>query len=269
MSSPQPSQATAQRPHTGRGVPADRPDGVYEPPKLVQRTATGLQVTVVAEDGRRRTFRFKTLPLPGWHQPLAEAFARCTGPHGTLRTTCSAASTLFRCRSFLQTLEEMGDAPATPAELTVRHLERYWRQRGAEIKQRELHKELWAVGRVFGQMPQGMIAGEVDAWLHRRRSAGQTPAVPGYSDREFEAIMAAARSEVVAIRSRLKRAGLLLTRYQREPDSLSSEERELAVVLAEIAATGVVPVMPHRSRAWDEHPMMKLARHLFVTDFDT
>jgi len=46
-------------------------------PELVQLTATGLEVTVIGEGRRRRTFAFKTFPLPGWHQPLAEAFARC------------------------------------------------------------------------------------------------------------------------------------------------------------------------------------------------
>ena len=55
-----------------------------------------------------------------------------------------------------------------------------------------------------------MIADDVDAWLHRRLPAGEVPAVPGYSDREFEAIMAAARSEVAAIRARLKKGQLLL-----------------------------------------------------------
>jgi hypothetical protein len=249
-------------------VPADRPDGVYEPLELVQRTATGFEVTVIAEDGRRRTFRLKTLPLPGWHQPLAEAFARCTGPHGTLRTTCSAAATFFSCGTFLRTLEKIGDAPGTPAKLTVRHLESYWRHRGAEIKQRELHKELWAVGRVLGQMPPDMIAHDVDAWLHRRRAPGQAPAVPGYSDREFEAIMAAARSEVVAIRSRLKRAGLLLARHEREPDLLTSQERELAAALTDIAATGAVSGISPSSHAGDNHPSRKLARQLFVTDSD-
>ena len=50
---------------------------------------------------------------------------------------------------------------------------------------------------------------------------GPDPAIAGYSDREFDAIMAAARSDVAAIRSRLERSQRLLTRYEREPDSLS------------------------------------------------
>lgn len=124
------------------------------------------------------------------------------------------------------------------------------------------------MGRVVGQTPAGLIAEEVDAWLRRRRSAGQTPAPPGYSDREFEAIMGAARSEVAAIRSRLARGHRLLTRYERERDTLSAEERQLAATLSEVAATGEVPLIAHDSKAWDNHPMMKLARHLFVTGFD-
>lgn len=41
---------------------------------------------MLAEDGRRRTFKLKTLPLPGWHKALAKAFAHITGPQGNLRT---------------------------------------------------------------------------------------------------------------------------------------------------------------------------------------
>jgi hypothetical protein len=265
---PQPKLATRQRPRTRTGRPADLPDGVYEPPERVQSTGTGLAVTVVGENGRRRTFALKTFPLLGWHQPLAEAFARCTGSAGTLRTTDSAAGVFWSCRRFLVALDAMTDSPATPAGLTVDHLERYCRQRRPKTTQRGLVQEIRAVGRVLDELPAGMITEEVHAWLHRRRSAGQTPAVPGYSDREFEAIMVAARSEVAAIRSRLKRGQHLLTRYEREPDTLSTQERRLATVLADIAATGEVPFIAHNSKAWDNHPMMKLARHLFVTGFD-
>ena len=113
-----------------------------------------------------------------------------------------------------------------------------------------------------------MIVEDVDAWLHRRLPAGEIPTVPGYSDREFDAIMAAARSEVAAIRTRLNHGQRLLTRYAQEPDSLSGPDRELAAVLADIAVTGAVPESGHPWQPWDNHPMMQLAQHLFVTDFD-
>jgi hypothetical protein len=260
---PQPRQV-----RTRRGRAAERPAGIYEPSELVQQTATGLEVTVVGENRRRRTFAFKTFPMPSWHRPLAEAFARCTGAGGTLRTPESAASVFWGARRFFVELEGMVDSPATPAELTVEHLERYWRKRGPQIRQRGLLGEIRSVGRLFAEMPPGMIAEEVDTWLHRRRSAGELPTIPGYSDREFTAIMSAARSEVAEIRSRLRRGQLLLTRYERQPDTLSTEERQLAAALAEIAATGEVPFIAHNSKAWDNHPMMKLARHLFITGFD-
>jgi len=109
------------------------------------------------------------------------------------------------CRRFLVELgKRWRIRPATPAELTVDHLERYWRQtpragqRAGTAWRNSLRRKC------FGQMPPGVIAEAVDAWLHRRRSADEYPTVPGYSDREFEAIMGAARSEVAAIRSRLK-----------------------------------------------------------------
>ena len=168
----------------------------------------------------------------------------------------------------MATLDGMADPPATLADLTVHHLERYWFQRRAEIKQRLLHHEVWAVRSVLEQLPPGVIVEDVDAWLHRRLPAGEIPTVPGYSDREFDAVMAAARSEVAAIRTRLNHGQRLLTCYAQEPDSLSGPDRELAAVLADIAVTGAVPESGHPWQPWDNHPMMQLAQHLFVTDFD-
>lgn len=223
---------------------------------------------MIGEDGRRRTFKLKTLPLPGWHPALAAAFARCTGPHGNLRTTGSAATRFWSFKRFLMCLERFPEPPRTPTELTVAHLKRYWLERRAAMSVRSVHHELWAVRNLIAQMPEGSVADDVLAWLYRRFAIGSVPAVPGYSDREFTAIMVAARSEVAAIRDRLKRGQRLLTRYEQEPDSLSSEDRELAAVLADIATAGVVPVMGHPQLAWDSHPMMRLARHLFVTDLD-
>jgi len=122
-----------RRPRTGRGRAADRPEGLYEPDELVNETPTGFEVTVFGEDDRHRTFKFKTLPLPGWHQQLAQAFARCTGPQGKLRTISSAATTFWSFRRLMATLDGMADPPATLADLTVHHLERYWFQRRAAV----------------------------------------------------------------------------------------------------------------------------------------
>ena len=75
----------------------------------------------------------------------------------------------------MATLDGMADPPATLADLTVHHLERYWFQRRAEIKQRLLHHEVWAVRSVLEQLPPGVIVEDVDAWLHRRLPAGEIP----------------------------------------------------------------------------------------------
>lgn len=86
MTSLPPTPATPRRPHTHRGLPSDRPTTIYAPTDPVQHTPAGFEVTMLAEDGRRRTFKLKTLPLPGWHKALAKAFAHITGPQGNLRT---------------------------------------------------------------------------------------------------------------------------------------------------------------------------------------
>jgi hypothetical protein len=78
---------------------------------------------------------------------------------------------VFWCwHRFLVALASLVDPPATPEELTVDHLERYWRQRHAEVKQRGLVHEVRAVGRVVGEMPAGMIADDGD-----RIQAGADP----------------------------------------------------------------------------------------------
>ena len=104
MSSLPPIPATPRRPHTHRGLPSDRPPAVYEPTDTVQHTPAGFEVTMLAEDGRSRTFKLKTLPLPGWHQAVAIAFARITGPQGNLRTTGSATTSFWAFKRFLMGL---------------------------------------------------------------------------------------------------------------------------------------------------------------------
>jgi hypothetical protein len=76
------------------------------------------------------------------------------------------------------------------------------------------------------------------------------------------------RGDPNPVEPRLNHGQRLLTRYAQEPDSLSGPDRELAAVLADIAVTGAVPESGHPWQPWDNHPMMQLAQHLFVTDFD-
>ncbi|MER5917808.1 hypothetical protein ABT124_47880 [Streptomyces sp. NPDC001982] len=92
---------------------------------------------------------------------------------------------------------------------------------------------------------------------------------PGYSDREFLAVMTAARSDVVAIRDRLVAGESLLDRFQNEPDDLSAAEREQGARLEEMARTGRVQV-DFRGLTVGEFPAAcyAQARQLFIVDSD-
>ncbi|GAB3400014.1 hypothetical protein [Amycolatopsis echigonensis] len=264
--------ARGHRAGTRRGRPAQRPDGAYDPDPSVQSTPAGLEVTVVGEDGRRAVFRFTRHPLPGLHPALAEAFARCTGPQGTLRTAASAGTVWGAVKRLLVSLATLAHPPATWAELTARHLDRFRLDRLTTANETSVNQEISQVRTVLRQIqPPELINEEARSWLDRRRVKNHGEPKSGYSDREFGAIMAAARSEVVAIRKRLEDGQRLLATFERDPGSLDIEQQKLAAVLKEIAATGVVPIirLPHpNSGLRDRKAMLDLAKHLFVEDRD-
>ena len=79
----------SRRGSTGTGRPAVLPVASYEPPTAIERGQVGLIVGFHGEDGRQGTFRVGELPLPGWHEPLAAAWAIRIGPGGRLRTLAS------------------------------------------------------------------------------------------------------------------------------------------------------------------------------------
>ena len=266
-----PARVARVRAQTQLGCPTPRPDGVYEPPPLLRASTAGPEVLVVGEDGRRRTFRIGHFPLPGWHPPLADAFAQCTGPQGTLRTITAAAHTWNALNVFLTCLNHMACTPATPSELTTRHLDRYLFERRQTVCNKTAVKQLQSLGTVLRKIgPQHHVSDEIISWLDRRRSKEVVSQPPsGYSDREFEAIMAAARSEVVAIRSRLRNGHRLITTFERDPESLRADELELAATLSDIAATGSVPVILRpRSNYQDLGARRQLAGHLFLDHHD-
>lgn len=132
-------------------VRPERPEGVYEPEPFVQAKPAGLEVTVVGEDGRRVVFRFARFPLPGFHPELAEAFARCTGPQGNLRTPASATSVWGGLKRLLVSLDGMAHPPASLPELTARHLDRFRMDRLATAAESTVNQEIrgrgWCCGR--------------------------------------------------------------------------------------------------------------------------
>jgi hypothetical protein len=228
-----------------------------------------LEVTVIGEDGRRRVFGMKGLPLPLWHRPLADAFADCTGPHGTLRTPGSAAHVWFAMRVFLNSLDTMANKPKTPERLTARHLERYILDRRAAVRPTTVVKQLRSVHLVLRHVqPPDLLAKEVLWWFDRRRSVGRREPPGGYSDREFDVIMAAARSEVVRIRNRLQNGQRLAQMCGSELAKLDEPRQALAAMLKTIATTGMVPTILRPDGLADRRAMHELAGHLFLRHSD-
>ncbi|WP_157852800.1 hypothetical protein RFN58_03875 [Streptomyces iakyrus] len=68
---------------------------------------------------------------------------------------------------------------------------------------------------------QGRLDGRLTDYLGQRGHGvnAQQAGRPGYSDREFQAVMAAARSDVVAIRDRLAGGERLLEQFLTEPET--------------------------------------------------
>jgi len=264
-----------RRPTTGRSRFAARPEGAYEPEPLVRSApGSGLEVLFEGEDGRNDVFRFADWPMPHLHPPLAEAFAVVCGPQGSCRTRSTAEGAWSALKQFLRSLKRMAQPPAALAELTARHLDRYRMDRLGSVNERTLTLEIWQIRKVLREVrPPELISEEVHAWLNRRRplTTPKPPPPSGYSDREFDLIMATARSDVAAIRERLATGRRLLTDYEHDPDSLDVEQQKLAATLAQIRVTGEVPIirMPHpNSGLRDRAAMLELAGYLFLLDRD-
>jgi hypothetical protein len=141
-------------------------------------------VVFEGEDGRHRTFDFGRCPLPGWHEPLADALAQRVGPSGALRTSSSSVSAWNNLRAFLRFLAALPDAPTGPADLTVSHTAGY------------VAAQLLRLGPVYGTHVVGHverilrlppIADQIDPVAGGRlriRTVANAPAgTPGYSDR--------------------------------------------------------------------------------------
>jgi hypothetical protein len=77
------------------------------------------------QDDRSTTFCLATLPLPGWHEPLARVWAERTGPSGGLRTLASARGAWYVLGRFMRFLADLTPPPANPTRLTVADVERF------------------------------------------------------------------------------------------------------------------------------------------------
>lgn len=224
---------------------APHPDGYYQPDVTEQSAGDPPVVRFYGEDNRTAHYSFARLPCPELHADLAAAWAARIGPVGQVRTRSGADNGWITLQRFLRFLGDLPQPPACLDRVTVANLEHY---RALQLKRTTptcVTQQMAAVKLILRHLPVTRLHWEVAEYVARpgdfhephRPGAG---AAPGYSDREFMAIMAAARSDVAALRGRLRSSRRLLSVFELQPHTLSAAERERAAYLAEMASTGAV-----------------------------
>jgi hypothetical protein len=252
---------------TGVGRPARLPDGDYQPVAAMPSTGGQLVVEFVGEDGRRRVFDVAELPLPGWHEAVAAAWHARIGPAGGLRTLASAQGGWANLTRLLRFFANGPQPPTDPARLAKAHLDAFRRHRQATIGV-YAWREIRELSMLFQNPPlRELVPVPALDYLRQRTVKTTLAPKPGYSDREFRQIVAAARADVAGIRDRIQAAETLLERYQREPHSLTDDEYRNAEVLADMADSGFVPV-PAGGAVQSLQPRRRLAEQLFISRDD-
>ncbi|MFF5488576.1 hypothetical protein [Streptomyces virginiae] len=242
-----------QRRRTGRGRVAAQPEGYYQPEMV--RAEAGPVVEFFGEDDRRAAYDFAKLPCSRMHADLAAAWGRRIGPSGGLRTRGAADSAWGSLSRLLRWLGSLGRPPATLAGLTVSHLRHFDQHRRMTISAIVAVTEMAQIREVLKAVqPVSLLHQEVREYLEqpghlygRWKALKTRPQVAGYSDREFAAIMAAARADVVAVRQRLRASWRLAEIFESTPDTLSDTDRARVAELARRLRTGEVPP-PERHR---------------------
>ncbi|MFD5506808.1 hypothetical protein ACFWIB_03410 [Streptomyces sp. NPDC127051] len=258
-------------PRPGKGRSSVMPEGAYEPETARAEAAASLKVHFTGEDGRHVEYDFTGLPFPAFHPEFASAWAVRTGPTGALRTRASA-DTAFGClRRFLTFMGSLANPPKALGELTVRHLERFRMHRLEGNQERTALNDLMVVRATL------RLVVPFDVFSEDLRDFLQQPGLgrghsymgaPGYSDREFRDLVAAARSDVVAIRDRIRKGERLLDTFRTDPDSLTQDERTMGAHLDRMDRTGFVPVARTHLRRPVLEGRAHLARQLFLGDTD-
>ncbi len=265
----------SRQPATGRGRPAAVPDGHYDADPLVQEDQAGLCVVFTGEDNRSVRFSFAALPLPGLYHDLAHAFARRVSPTGALRTESSARATWAALGRLVRFLAGLARPPQDLTQLRASHLARLRLHRLASVDESWVMTEIHAVRLVLEQVrPVERLSPDVIDYLaqrghltgrHDRRRGG---GVPGYSEREFTAIMRAARSDAAAIRTCIRDGEALLALAQTQPDQVPATDREWARELTMMARDGAVPDVLLLNGIPDYAARWRLAGQLFLLSAD-
>lgn len=214
------------RASTGPGRPSPAPPSDYFGTSGIPDDETDYSVTFFGEDGRTSAFRIATLPLPGWHPQLAEAWAQRVGPAGRIRTKSSADGVWRELKRFMNHLAADLAPPKSPSQLTVRHVESYRRKLAETSNSVTVDSLARSVGVLFELEPLASSTGQnVREALQGKLRKTRRP-TSGYSDREFKSIVSAARSDVARARDRLS----------------ASTDGPFSELQCELLRTGVVPV---------------------------
>ncbi|MEU0664299.1 hypothetical protein [Streptomyces lavendulocolor] len=222
------------RPGTGRT--SVMPDGPYEAPAPPEDAVRTLKVHFTGEDGRTFEYDISKLRHPPFHPYFASAFAHRTGPTGTLRTRASADGDFTAMRQFLGFIAALPNPPKSIGELSPRHLDRFRFEKLRTTTEAGVRTQMVLIHAILRTItPSDALSEDLREYLGRRNlvSKLKTAPVPGYSDREFKAILTAARSDVVAIRDRIRAGEKLLATYRTAPDSLSSDDQVLGGLVPE------------------------------------
>ena len=210
-------------------------------------SCTGGRLLVVfhGDDDRRRIFDVSRLPLPGWHQALAAAFAERTGPGGGLRTARRrrppAGERSARLVRFLRSLPH---PPARRAS-SLRAAGSLLRPPGQD---RAGHR-LAGHGRgpllldparvararspleVLDHLPATPARTAAPALAAGRRRGGprardrRERLTTGFSDGELARLLAALRADAAEIRDRIRAGENLLRRYQADPLAMAEDDQ--------------------------------------------
>jgi hypothetical protein len=259
------------RGNTHRGRPTTLPDGLYEPsidPVMADRWGPArLLVNFRGEDGREHAFDVSALPLPGWHEALAEAWAKRIGPEGSLRTLASALGTWYVLARFMRFMAQRLKPPAIPAELTRADIEAFYNRDNAPKWSGT--DEMRRVTLLFAVSPlRELISTDVNDYVRKPTLNGTDHGKPGYSDAEYRRILNAARADAAAIRDRIRRGRKLVQLWRNDRNGLTAEDNRLAEQLAAISASGDVPEGPNVTTAAITRFRSQLAQHLYVTKVD-
>ncbi|HEX2399912.1 MAG TPA: hypothetical protein VHJ79_07990 [Mycobacterium sp.] len=126
-------------------------------------------------------------------------------------------------------LAALPDPPTTPAALTIEHLDLFRAHRAAtiggvawaEFRQICLICRRPAIADLLDADVRDYMLRRIDRWK-------QGPSKPGYSDRELNAVVRAARADVAAIRDRIRAGWELVARYRENPQAVPDDDRVLA-----------------------------------------